>query len=198
MDKYCRICWNTCNWRTPSGDARYLEIGDSYVADHGFGHEEWLFNFEWLLSGYNPDDPKSYRYGFLQPISKYRSYYAGKTFSILLYTVDPTKVTRAVACIKNVYVPNWNELEWAFKCTHDNGWLDMMRQHLRDLNIPIMPLSSPPPSTLANIRFQPENVIFYNPTIIFRPLTKLHGLTAINLLTGMMNSSRERHHPEQS
>ena len=48
MRKYCRICWNTRNWREPTAEASKLEKGDSYVRSHGFGHEEWLFNFQWV------------------------------------------------------------------------------------------------------------------------------------------------------
>ncbi len=88
MDKYCRICWNTLNWRRPSGEAQRIEMGGSYVSERGFGHEEWLFNFEWLLSGYNPGDQHGYKYSFLQPIGKYREIYIGETFSVLLYTVN--------------------------------------------------------------------------------------------------------------
>jgi len=79
-DKYVRICWNTLGWRMPSGEAPPIEA-KTYVANHGFGHEEWLFNFEWLINGY--------RYGFLQPIGKYYDRYKGKTCSILMYTITP-------------------------------------------------------------------------------------------------------------
>jgi len=169
MNKYCRICWNTRNWRLPSGDARLFELGDSYVAEYGFGHEEWLFNFEWLLSGYDPDDQHEYKYGFLQPINKYRGSYVGQTFSILLYTVDPSQTTRAVACINNAYVPDAGELSWVLERTREKGWLDLMRQHLRELDISDEPFASPKPSSIANIRFMPENVMFCNPMIVLAP-----------------------------
>jgi len=169
MNKYCRICWNTLNWRCPSGEARYLEMGESYVSEHGFGHEEWLFNFEWLLSGYDPDDQREYRYGFLQPISKYRSSYVGQTFSILLYTVDPSQTTKAVACINNAYVPYEGELSWVLERTREKGWLYLMRQHLRELDISDEPFATPKPSSIANIRFLPENVMFCTPMVILAP-----------------------------
>lgn len=177
MNKYCRICWNTRNWRLPSGDARLLELGDSYVAEYGFGHEEWLFNFEWLLSGYDPDDQHEYRYGFLQPISKYRGSYVGQTFSILLYTVDPGRTTKAVACINNAYVPDEGELSWVLERTREKGWLDLMRQHLRELDISDRPFATPKPSSIANIRFVPENVMFCNPMVI---LAQPHKATSIH------------------
>lgn len=177
MNKYCRICWNTLNWRLPSHDAKYLEWGDSYVTSHGFGHEEWLFNFEWLLSGYNPDDPTAFRYGFLQPISKNRDAYIGQTFSTLVYTVDASQTRMAVACINNAYIPDITELNWVLERVRHNGWLDMMQQHVRDLGESDDPLVNPEPSSIANIRFRPEDVVFYNPMITLNPP---HKTTRIN------------------
>jgi hypothetical protein len=46
-----RVCWNTRNWVRPSGDAPLVEHADTYASTNGFGHEEWLFNFAWLLDG---------------------------------------------------------------------------------------------------------------------------------------------------
>ena len=60
MAKYTvRICWNSKGWVFPLGEAKELEAG-TYVARFGFGHEEWLFNFAWLIDGYH--------YSFLQPV----------------------------------------------------------------------------------------------------------------------------------
>lgn len=165
MNKYCRICWNTLNWRRPSGDARGLELGDSYVADNGFGHEEWLFNFEWLLPSPDPSDPHEYRYGFLQPISKYRQTYAGNTFDALLYTVDPAQVTLAVAKIANLYVPLLEELDWVLQRVKRNGWLELMRQDVRDVGASQTPLQNPNASSIANIRFLQEDVTFFHPML---------------------------------
>lgn len=169
MDKYCRICWNTLNWRRPSGEAQRLEMGESYVSEYGFGHEEWLFNFEWLLPGYNSDDPTAYKYGFLQPIGKYREYYSRDTFSVLLYTVNPDNTTMIVARINNLYVPEYTELDWALNQTRNNGWLTSMRQQIRELGLDENPLLNPSPSTIANVRFTPENVTFYDPMVLVNP-----------------------------
>jgi hypothetical protein len=45
-----RICWNSNGWLFPSGEAKHLEK-DSFVTQVGFGHEEWLLNFAWLIGG---------------------------------------------------------------------------------------------------------------------------------------------------
>jgi len=50
MRKMARLCWNDKDWREPSGRAPQVE-GTKYVQDHGFGHEEWLFQERWILGG---------------------------------------------------------------------------------------------------------------------------------------------------
>lgn len=163
MRKYCRICWNTANWRQPTGEARNLESGNSYVAKYGFGHEEWLFNLGWVLSGYQANDPATYRYGFLQPISKYRESYKGQSGSICLYTITPSGNRVIVAIIENVYVPYDKELEWVLNKTTENGWLYAMQRDLDNLDIPITQLLNPSPSWIANIRFRSEDIRFRDP-----------------------------------
>jgi hypothetical protein len=48
-----RICWNSKGWVVPTGEAADLESAGpshtTYVQDHRFGHEEWLFNFQWVI-----------------------------------------------------------------------------------------------------------------------------------------------------
>ena len=169
MNKYCRICWNILNWRLPSGDARLYEVSDSYVASHGFGFEEWLFNFDWLLSGYNHVDNHEYRYAFLQPISSSRHLLVGETFSILVYTLSPDRRRMGVARIDDAYIPDDEELNWVLDQTRSKGWLETMRQDLINLRISDAPLINPKPSAIASIRFLPENVVFYQPMLHFPP-----------------------------
>ena len=85
MRKYCRICWNTRYWREPTGEAAKIETGRSYVRENGFGHEEWLFNFAWIQP-LPTDSDRHVKYGFLQPIGKYRSTYEGKRLTTCSFT----------------------------------------------------------------------------------------------------------------
>src|SRR3972149_6133859 len=89
--RFCRICWNTQRWRKPTGDAAKLEAKGSYVADHGFGHEEWLFNLGWMIG--------DYRYGFLQPFGKLNSAHSN-VIDVILYTLDFNKDRLFVGRIK--------------------------------------------------------------------------------------------------
>ena len=154
-NKYARICWNTLGWRMPSGDARRIEQGNAYAAMHGFGHEEWLFNFEWLIDGY--------RYGFLQPIGKYYEKYAEENCSIMMYTLTPEKQTLLVGLIKHVYVPGNEELDHVLRVTDETGWLQTMRDDVRLVKGDVAVLSRPSARAIANIRFRPEDVEIFDP-----------------------------------
>ncbi len=112
LDKYCRICWNSKYWHEPTGEAAQFEQGGTYVRENGFGLEEWLFNFSWLQPG-PKGIPGAFRYGFLQPIGKFRSKYHGQYFNVFLYAVAPNKKRVAVATIRQLYVPMDEELKAA-------------------------------------------------------------------------------------
>ena len=152
QNKYARICWNTLGWRMPSGHA---SEGNSYVARHGFGHEEWLFNYEWLIDGC--------RYGFLQPIGKSYEKYAEESCSILMYTRTPEQQTLLVGIIDHVYVPGIEELKDVLRISDDRGWLQTMRDDVRSVQGNVAVLSEPSARTVANIRFRPEDVEFFDP-----------------------------------
>jgi hypothetical protein len=165
--KYSRICWNTNNWQRPSGDARELEH-DSYVAEKGFGHEEWLFNFTWLLKGYVSTDNQRYNYGFLQPINKHLKKCQGQTFSVLLYTRSPEGKLFIVARIDNLYVPEDDELDWALHQMVKNGWVETMRREVEALGgrIDVSPLTNPKAQEIVDVRFRPQDVTFYDPFLV--------------------------------
>jgi hypothetical protein len=45
---YARVCFNSQGWDFPTGEANKLEK-NRWVTQSGFGGEEWLFNFAWLI-----------------------------------------------------------------------------------------------------------------------------------------------------
>jgi hypothetical protein len=165
MDRYCRICWNTADWRYPSGEAKALEQGKTYVRANGFGHEEWLFNFAWLQSG-PPGLVGKFRYGFLQPVGKFRHSYQGKTLNVFLYTVAPNGERIGVATIQDLFVPEDRELEGAHETLRQNGWLHEMEKDLARLSISPTALEGPA-SHLLNVRFEQSNVTFLDPRPVF-------------------------------
>lgn len=157
--KFARLCWNTNGWRQPSGDAPRLENG-TYVARNGFGHEEWLFNFEWVMDGY--------RFGFLQPIGRFRSSYVRRNFHVMLYTVAPGGAVLLVGSIRNLYVPEDDETTEAVREIYKKGWVAQMQEDVARVGGNPAALGHPTPADLINVRFRPEDVQ------LFRPLPRVH------------------------
>lgn len=64
LNKISKLCWNTNNWQYPSGPTGKSADRKSHEYKFGYGHEEWLFDFDKLINGYH--------YAFLQPVNKHR------------------------------------------------------------------------------------------------------------------------------
>ena len=58
MSYITRLTWNSNNWNLPSGFSNKSVKNENYETDSGFGWEEWLFNSNYVLDGY--------QYGFIQ------------------------------------------------------------------------------------------------------------------------------------
>lgn len=125
--KICRIVWNTNNWVKPSGRSGKSTY-PSFENDNGFGHEEWLFDGDKIIDGH--------KYGFLEPINKYRSKYEGKLFNLVLYTRDAdTNQDYWVATLNNVEVISPEEAEQVLEYYKSKGWYDEMKNDLFNLSL---------------------------------------------------------------
>lgn len=173
--KLCRICWNTRYWREPTGEAQKLEGPKSYVNNHGFGHEEWLFNFDWVQKT-PTNENELVKYGFLQPIGKYRSAYEGKYLDLRLYTIDQRGNRLEVAVIREAYVPVLDELAVALRTMRERGWIDEMKEHLDDLGISSKPLNAKFAQEIINLRFRKQSVEFFEPMLLLPPDHKLYRI----------------------
>ncbi|MDQ2069914.1 hypothetical protein [Natronospira bacteriovora] len=159
--KLCRICWNTAGWTRPTGEAAELETGNSYVATHGFGHEEWLFNYEWMVNGY--------RYGFVQPIGKFHSKYAGQNTSLCLYTVTPEQSRLVVGVIRDVYIPTLTETKQILREYRRRGWFKQMEKDCREIDVESFEAGGLSEANAVNIRFKPESVELFDPMMVADP-----------------------------
>lgn len=157
--KLCRICWNSSGWRYPTGEAAQLESKNSYVSQHGYGTEEWLFNYEWLIDGY--------RYGFLQPIAKFIDTYSEQETDICLYTVSPERARVLVGVIRNVYIPDLFERERIYKIMKERGWIKQMRDdcltYREETGTSLFSQNSLKEGGVINIRFRPVDVERFEP-----------------------------------
>ncbi len=84
MAKIARLCWNTNEWRRPSGRKGKSKSNDAYENEMGFGHEEWLLDDSKIM-------PDGYHYGFLEPMKVKSDKHFGKVYDIYLFTISPNK-----------------------------------------------------------------------------------------------------------
>lgn len=152
--KIARICWNCNNWVYPSGPEGKSINPDTYEVKSGFGHEEWLFDFDKLIDGY--------QYGFLQPISDHPTYF-GQMMDIQLYTIfNQTKERFWVGVIENVEVlqpETRNEIKQVYQ---ENGWAYERKQQLADIGIHKTSEDIPGGMPAFNIRFKPADLELFD------------------------------------
>lgn len=172
MEKYCaRICWNSHGWVFPSGEAKELET-ESYVTKAGFGHEEWLLNFAWLIGGYH--------YGFLQPVSDSYEKVNGKTIDVLLFTINPKGDRVYVGEISRCEVITHEQAQSALEDYKKAGWHNSMKQQVRDAGGDAARLTDAPDQ--FNIRFKPDEVELYDPLRVAAPTDFVSKLNRYKLV----------------
>jgi hypothetical protein len=102
--RIARITYNTNGWISPSGREGKSKSLESYEGLHGYGHEEWLFDFSKMMN--------RYQYGFIESVFKNLQAYEGKVFDIYLFTINQAdKVKYWIGVIRNAYVLTENEIE---------------------------------------------------------------------------------------
>lgn len=148
---YSRVCWNSAGWTHPTGEAAKLELG-SYVTKQGFGHEEWLFNFEWILNGYH--------YAYLQPVGRSILQLKGSTIDVLLWSISPEDGRVQVGEIRNCEILPDGQAEEAFSYYSAQGWLTRIREEVKRVEGKLKDLSA---EDLFNVRFRPSDATQFGP-----------------------------------
>src|SRR5207249_11767436 len=141
-----RLCWNSRKWVTPTGEAARAEKG-TYTARMGFGHEEWLFNYDWLLDGW--------KYGFLQPVNDSLKKIQGQTVDLRLYTISPEREWFYVAEIAACEVLSDELAEAARREFKQRGWFDQMRAQVKRVGGKVAGLGYREATKSCNVRFKP-------------------------------------------
>jgi hypothetical protein len=150
-EKMARICWNSNNWRKPSGKSGKSTDISSYEYTYGFGHEEWLFNLDKIIDGYH--------YGAIQPIGKHQDMYTGRHFKVLLYTYKAdAKDWYWVGWLNDVEVISRDEAEKIYNEYKKCGWLEEMKKELLEVNANASELNAFS-NFVFNIKFSPNTII---------------------------------------
>ncbi|MBR4272647.1 MAG: hypothetical protein IKQ30_07410 [Bacteroidales bacterium] len=120
MEKIARLCWNTNEWRCPSGPEGKSLDRETYENENMFGHEEWLLDFTKTIDGYH--------YGFLEAMRIESDIHYGKIYDIHLFTIAPNKQRVYIGCLKNAVGVSPEESQNAFNYYEKEGWIEEMQQ----------------------------------------------------------------------
>ena len=123
--RIARICWNTNNWVLPSGEKGKSSNKDMYESQYGFGHEEWLFDFEKIIDGKH--------YSFLQGVNKALKKYKNQLKDIVLYTKEEGGKPILIGMIKNVHCIDKKESKETYAEYKKRGWKKNMKSQVRNI-----------------------------------------------------------------
>jgi len=178
-DKIARICWNTNGWEYPSG-MEGKSKSQSYEAENGFGHEEWLLDRRKVSSD-------GYHYGFLEPLRK--SSFDGKK-NIHLYSITPIGKKLYVGCIQGAIYVSPEESKIVWEQYKSSGWLDSMVEELKGLGLEYSGLDEP-----FNVKFRFEDYIDYQGNEMYiskdDPNTTNHRYVFLNKREPLMFESQD-------
>lgn len=159
--RLARLGYNSSGWRVPTGEAAKQEAGNTYNAQNGFGHEDWLFRDEWVIDGW--------RYAFIQGVNTGGDTYVGQPLDLTLYTIDLERRRRLIASIYGLEQLTPAQAQAAFDAFHRRGWITVMQREVEKIGGKAAALGSPKWVTaVLNVRFRLENVDHY-PAEVFLP-----------------------------
>lgn len=154
---FARICYNTLDWKRPSGFEGKGVSKNIYERENGFGHEEWLFDESKIIDGYH--------YAFLQPMGCFT--YAGEIVDVHLYCRSLMSGKLYLGILHNVECITSKQYKDAYKIYVKNGWLKEMKSDITAIggNTGALDNNNYP---LFNIRFKLKDmdINLSNPRII--------------------------------
>lgn len=155
MTYITRVCYNSSNWQRPTGDAE--EAANTFRAINGYGHEEWLFRFEWQIGGW--------QYGFIQGVNKgweARLERGERIADVVIFTIDELRRRRYVARIRDLEF--LDEAQGTAVLNHYKkvGWYDLMLNEIDAVGGRREGLGNADWAPyILNVRFRPEEVEWY-------------------------------------
>jgi hypothetical protein len=142
-----RLTWNINGWTRPSGAIGKKEYA-TYVAKHGFGHEEWLNRGDCEINGW--------RYGFLQGVYKQRKRLTGTVMRILLYSINPSGERLYVGELESTEIIDNKTEQHALKVFGRRGLLQTMQHEATNAGGRTQGFK-----VGLNIRFRPDALKIY-------------------------------------
>lgn len=155
-NRISKLCWNDNDWVSPTGEQGKSKDPESFEALHGYGHEEWLFDFEKIIDGNH--------YCMLQTVARGRDSYIPRTFNVELYSHNSTsKSNWWVGSIKEMNVISGNQSKRIHDKYVKKGWKDEMAKQIKEIDGDYRYFLNLKPEDFFNISFKPENTTLYKP-----------------------------------
>lgn len=153
MEKVARICWNTNDWKRPSGSQGKTRNKHAYENILGFGHEEWLLDDSKIL-------PDGYHYAFLQPVNTTNRIHKGQIYNIHLITFNTVyRKKEYVGCLHQVECLSEQQAKTAYKYYKKQGWLQEMKEDIRFAGDTVKDMEAD--GLMFNIRFKFKDAVIY-------------------------------------
>jgi len=149
-NKISKICWNDKGWKFPSGSYGKSAASNSFEAEYGYGHEDWLFDRVRIVNGYH--------YAFLQPLNLKSDKHVGKTYNIFLFTIT-NRIKYFVGQIKNAACISKAESKEIYKSYKQKGWLKEMIREVEKAGADPETFIKTDPNIFFNVKFKFEDVI---------------------------------------
>lgn len=152
QEKLTRLCWNSNNWKNPSGKNGKSNHPDTYEAQNGYGHEEWLLDISKLINGYH--------YGFIQAIAKNRDRYYGQIFNLSFYSINSdTKQRWWIGKINNLHIVGSDESKFIYEFYKNSGWHKEMIEDLTLAGASVDAFQTfTSPENFAVIKYRPQDL----------------------------------------
>ena len=145
-NKLSKICWNTKNWKFPSGSQGKSMSMESYETDSGYGHEEWLFDKSKIIDGYH--------YAFIQPLNIKTDKHENQVYNISLFTINNLNKRYFVGKIKNVECISSGESVRVYNIYKEKGWIERTREDVEKVGANYKKFNEILPELFFNIRFK--------------------------------------------
>ena len=144
-NKISKICWNSNNWRFPSGSSGKSPSSSSHETKYGYGHEEWLLDNSRIINGSH--------FAFLQPLNLKTDKHVNEIYDIILYTVYNSN-NYYVGTIKNVNCISRKKSLDIYNIYKQKGWLKEMVKELENAGVEPTNFKSTLPEIFFNIEFK--------------------------------------------
>jgi len=151
INKVARICWNTENWKRPSGSVGKSISKDSYENIYGYGHEEWLFDRSRIVNGYH--------YAFLEPLRLKSDKHENNIYNLSLFTINNLNKKYYVGKIENVECISPNESVEIYEVYKEREYIEQMKSDIEKVGGDWETFIFTEPQKFFNIKFKFKDVI---------------------------------------